>query len=170
MNVNWSWGVQFTAIALASGALTIGSALGYSAKTELTEAGMNECTVVNSPEVIPIGTILPVTLLQNLSVEHAQAGQEIEARVKQDVPLSKHEKIRLNSRVIGKIVSVVKATDGSGVDVSLRFEKIEHRKELIPIAVSLRAMASCRASISSSSLTRVSDAPAISSEVQYSPT
>jgi hypothetical protein len=145
MKGKWSREVKFTAIALTSGVLTIGSTLGYSAQTELNEARLNGRTVVNSPEVIPTGTILPVTLLQNLSVEHAQAGQEIEVRVKQDVPLSKQEKIPVNSRVIGKIVSVVKATDGNGVDVSMRFEKIEHRKELIPIAVSLRAMASYQA-------------------------
>jgi hypothetical protein len=137
--------VQFPAIAVVSGVLTIGSALSYSEKPELTEAAMNGRTAVNSTEVIPVGTILPVTLLQNLSVEHAQAGQEIEARVKQDVPLSKHEKIPVNSRVIGKIVSVAKAADGSNIDVSFRFEKIEHRKELVPIAVSLRAMASYQA-------------------------
>jgi hypothetical protein len=47
--------------------------------------------------------------------------------------------------VVGRIVLVTKVGDGPGVDVSLRFEKIEYRKEMIPIAVSLRAMASYQA-------------------------
>lgn len=142
MKVKGNWQAQVAAAGLALGLLTIGSALAYSAKTEPNNRHISEGRAANSIEVIPAGTILPVTLIQSLSVERAQADQEIEARVKQDVPLSKHEKIPVNSRVIGKIVSVVKTADGNGVEVSLRFEKVELRKELTPIAVSLRAMAS----------------------------
>jgi len=95
--------------------------------------------------LIPVGTILPVRLEHTLSAEEAKAGQEIEAEITQDVPLSSHERIKAQSKVHGAVVSVAKAAGGEGVDVSLRFDKIEYDKKMIPMITSLRAMASYRA-------------------------
>jgi hypothetical protein len=145
MKHNGNWRARVTRAEFVLALAAAGCALAYSAKSATGSGRVNEHMAVSPSEAIPVGTIIPVTLGQTLSVEHAQADQEIEARVKQTVPLSKHEKIDVNSRVIGKIVSVAKATEGTGVDISLRFEKIEHRKEMIPIAAVLRAIASYQA-------------------------
>jgi hypothetical protein len=97
-----------------------------------------------SPAQLPIGTILPVTLDQTISLEQARAGQVIEARLAQQVFLSKHDKLEIKSRLTGSIVSVVKASDGT-VDLSLRFDKIQYHKQMIPLTASLRALASYEA-------------------------
>jgi hypothetical protein len=145
MKCKGNWRAKIVAVGFVLALMAVGCALAYAPKTEVASGRMNEHMAVNTYAVVPVGVIIPVTLGQTLSVEHAQAGQEIEGRVKQDVPLTKHDKIAVKSRVVGRIVSVTKVGDGPGVDVSLRFEKIEYRKEMIPIAVSLRAMASYQA-------------------------
>jgi hypothetical protein len=122
--------------------MELGCASPSSAITEPTPMHMSARLVALSSVALPAGTILPVKLERTVSVEDAQAGQEIEARVMQDVPLADHGKSQMNSRVTGTIVSVVKAADGTSIDVSLRFEKIENHMEMISIASSLRAIAS----------------------------
>jgi hypothetical protein len=96
---------------------------------------------VEHSNTLPAGLILPVALQQATSVEHAQPGQPIEARIMQDVPLDSHDKIPTKSRVTGSIVSVVKGSDDTGVELSLKFDKLEYHKQTIPIVVGLRAMA-----------------------------
>ena len=98
-----------------------------------------------APSQIPVGLILPVTLDQTISLAQAHAGQPFEARIAQEIPLTKHDKILHRSRVTGSIVSVVKAPESTYVDLSLRFEKVEYRKEMIAIVASLRALASYEA-------------------------
>jgi hypothetical protein len=97
---------------------------------------------VEHSTALPVGLILPVTLAQTISVEHAQPGQPIEARVMQDVPLTLHDKIPAKSRISGAIVAVMKAADEHGVELSLRFDKVEIKKDMIPTLTSLRVMAS----------------------------
>ena len=97
---------------------------------------------VEHSTALPVGLILPVTLAQTISVEHAQLGQPIEARIMQDVPLTLHDKIPAKSRISGAIVAVMKAADEHGVELSLRFDKIEINKDMIPTLSSLRVMAS----------------------------
>jgi hypothetical protein len=97
---------------------------------------------VEHSTALPVGLILPVTLAQTISVEHAQVGQPIEARIMQDVPLTLHEKIPAKSRVSGAIASVMKAADEHGVELSLRFDKVEINKDMIPTPSCLRVMAS----------------------------
>jgi hypothetical protein len=97
---------------------------------------------VEHSTALPVGLILPVTLAQTISVEHAQPGQPIEARVMQDVPLTLHDKIPAKSRISGAIVAVMKVADEHGVELSLRFDKVEIKKDMIPTLTSLRVMAS----------------------------
>src|SRR5208283_1948216 len=91
---------------------------------------------------IPVGTILPVSLHKTLSADEAQAGQEMEGEIMQDVPLQDRDKIRANSHVTGTIVSIAPAAGGAGAQVSLRFDKIDNHGEIISMATSLRAIAS----------------------------
>ena len=94
---------------------------------------------------IAVGIILPIRLDHTVSADDAKPGEEIEAHIMQDVPLPNHGKIRLRAEVRGTVVSVRKTLDGNGVEISLRFDKIEYDKKLIPITTSLRAMASFEA-------------------------
>jgi hypothetical protein len=101
-----------------------------------------EGAIQSSAISLPVGTILPVSLTKTISVGEAQAGQILEAEIVQDVPLPEREKIHQKSHVTGTIISV---TQASGVQVSLRFDKIEYRSEIISMATSLRALASNQA-------------------------
>ncbi len=138
MKSKHKWQTQLSAMGLALALTAFAFALAASAGTPKTPA-----RVASNP--IPIGTILPVRLEHTLSVDEAHAGQEIEAHIAQNVPLPNHQKIGLKSQVHGTVVSVTKKPDGSGVEVSLRFDKIEYDKKMIPVVTSLRAMASFEA-------------------------
>jgi hypothetical protein len=94
---------------------------------------------------IPVGTILPIKLDSAFSVNDAVAGQKVEAYIAQQVPLPNGGKIRLRSGVHGTVVSVNESADGNGVEVSLRFESIEYDKQVVPVATSMRALASFEA-------------------------
>jgi hypothetical protein len=140
MQSKCSWRSQFVAAGFLPALMALGCALASSAKSGFAPEWTSGRMPVISSALIPVGTIVAVRLEKTLSVEHAQAGQEIAARIAQDVPLPNNETIPVRSRVLGAIVSVVKVEGAA--DVSFRFDKIEIRKETIPVATSLRAMAS----------------------------
>jgi hypothetical protein len=113
-------------------ALTLASALAFATGT----------AAQSSSGSLPVGTILPVRLDKTLSVDEAQAGQEIAGEIMQDVPLQDREKIHIKSRVSGTIVSVGPVAGGAGTQVSVRFDKIDNHGEIISMLTSLRAVAS----------------------------
>jgi len=94
---------------------------------------------------IPVGTILPIKLDSALSADSTAVGEKVEAYIAQQVPLPNGGKIRWKAEVHGTIVSVNKTTDGNGVEVSLRFDRMEYDKEVIHVTTSLRALASFEA-------------------------
>jgi hypothetical protein len=94
---------------------------------------------------LPVGTILPVRLDKTLSLAEAEAGQVVEAKIMQDVPLPNKVKIHMKSTVVGTVLSKVKDGDGSGVQLTLQFNKVEYDKQMISILTSLRAIASFEA-------------------------
>jgi hypothetical protein len=104
-------------------------------------AGPASGTPADAPSQIPVGTIIPVTWDRTVSAGDAQPGQPIEARVMQDVPLPRHQKIPAGSKVIGTIVSVVPPGNGSGGKLTFRFNQIQIHHHNIPVSVSLRTMA-----------------------------
>ncbi len=63
----------------------------------------------------------------------------------QQVPLPDGQKLHARSHIRGTIVSVVPGGKGSPAQVSLRFDKIESGGGTIPVATSLRAIASYQA-------------------------
>lgn len=90
---------------------------------------------------IPPGTLLPVTLDTGLNSAKARPGQQIRARVMQDVPGTP---VRRHNLVIGRVIRVeVPRTGQSRLEIS--FDRIQTRKKSIPIHTSLRAMASMMA-------------------------
>ncbi len=94
---------------------------------------------------IPAGTVLPMRLEKEISVKEAQRGQAMEGKIMQDVPLPGDNKIAMKSTVRGSVTSVEKDENGSGVKVTLQFDQLETRKEVLKISTYLRAIASFRA-------------------------
>lgn len=97
---------------------------------------------VDSPPHIPAGYILPAQLDRTLSVNDVRAGDVIEVRIMQEVPLPHREKIALRSVVKGSVVSVARDEDETGVVLTVRFDVVSHRGQNVAVATSLRAIAS----------------------------
>jgi len=91
---------------------------------------------------IPDGFILPTQLDRTLSIEDARAGDAIEGRIVQEVPLPNKEKIALRSVVKGLVVHVARDEDETGVELTVRFDVVSHRGQNLPVTTSLRAIAS----------------------------
>ena len=90
---------------------------------------------------VPVGTILPVQLNSSLRSERARAGEQISARVMQDVPLPGGRKIHAGAKVIGHIVSARPAVNGMMADLSLRFDTLAMGKRRVAMMTNLRALA-----------------------------
>lgn len=91
---------------------------------------------------VPPGTLLPVMLDNNLDSGKSQPGEEITAKLMQEVPLPNRGKIKRESKVLGHIVAVSPASPGQEASLSVQFEKIEIDKQMVPISTGLRALAS----------------------------
>ena len=74
--------------------------------------------------VIPSGTILPVRLETTLSSSKCQAGQQVTARIMQDVPLPHGSKIREGSKVLGHIVEKTDPAQGGPASISVQFDTL----------------------------------------------
>lgn len=93
---------------------------------------------------IPVGTILPAELNSSLRSNKVRAGEQISARLMQDVPLPGAGKIHSGARVIGRIVSATPAVNGMMSDLSLRFDTLAMGRQRVAITTDLRALASTR--------------------------
>jgi hypothetical protein len=91
---------------------------------------------------IPAGYILPLHLERTLSVRHARAGDSIEARIMQEVPLPNRGKVPVRSLVKGTILHVAPDEDEIGVQVTLRFDTLIERRQTFSMVTGLRAIAS----------------------------
>jgi hypothetical protein len=100
---------------------------------------------VTSASAIPAGTILPIQMAKTITVKEARSGEKVEARIMQDVPLPDRVKLRARSVVKGSIVSVENESEDPGVKLTLKFDRIEDRKEALQVTTYLRAIASARA-------------------------
>jgi hypothetical protein len=84
---------------------------------------------------LPPGTALPVMLSTKLD-SHLKPGQQIHATIMQSVSLPDGGKIPERSKLVGHVVSV--ASD----QIVIQFDSLEVKHQVIPVAVSLRAIAS----------------------------
>jgi hypothetical protein len=91
---------------------------------------------------IPPGTILPVGLNSTLSSTKCKPGQIITARIMQDLPPRKGMVIRSGAKVIGHIVHVTAASNGTPASLSFRFDTLETRDGQHSVTTGLRAIAS----------------------------
>ena len=87
---------------------------------------------------VPAGTILPVSLDKGLNVRRARPGQEVRAKVMQDVPGTP---IRRGAQVVGHIVDASSGANGQS-KLAIRFDSVRVHRQSIPIITSLRALAS----------------------------
>jgi hypothetical protein len=99
-------------------------------------------TAMFGQTAIPAGTILPLQLNSSLNSRKARPGQRVTARLMQDVLLPSGAKIPAGAKAIGRVLDVVAAGNGSGAKLSLQFDTLEVSKRRIPMATSLRALAS----------------------------
>jgi hypothetical protein len=106
-----------------------------------TPASLGTTARANESLEIPVGTVLPVRLNHGFSSKSVRNGQEIRARIMQDVPLPSHGKIPEGARVLGTIVSVVKAGTASPGRISFRFDGLEIHHRRIAVVTNLRAIA-----------------------------
>jgi hypothetical protein len=94
---------------------------------------------------IPTGTILPLRLETSFNSEKSKAGDEIRARIMQDVPQPGGGKIRRGSQVIGHVKEASPASSdqgGHGGRISVVFDNVKRGRETIPVTTNLRVMAS----------------------------
>lgn len=89
---------------------------------------------------IPAGTLLPVMLGKTLDSRHAKAGQPIEARLMQDVPLPAGGKIRAGAQLLGHVVEVTAKPGGSRMVIA--FERLKRGGTTFDVVTNLRSVAS----------------------------
>ena len=87
---------------------------------------------------VPAGTILPVSLNKGLNASKVHTGQEIRARVMQDVPGTQ---MRRGAEVVGHVVEVNSSRNGPA-KLAIRFDSVRVHGQSIPVSTNLRAMAS----------------------------
>ncbi len=91
---------------------------------------------------IPAGTVIPVMLRTTLDSRKATVGQQITARVMQDVPLVSQARIRAGSKLVGHVVAATRTGATSGSRIVVSFDRVMTGGAEIPITTSLRSLAS----------------------------
>jgi len=100
---------------------------------------------VRLPAQLPAGTLLPVMLSDSLDSDKSKAGENVSAKLKQDVPLPDAGRIRAGADVLGHVVSSRRAGGNLPADVVVVFDRIRSDDREIGIATSLRALGSMQA-------------------------
>jgi hypothetical protein len=95
-------------------------------------------TGIAAQDLIPIGTIFPVTLDKDLNAGRLHSGQEIRAKIRQNIPGTQ---VHRGDKVIGHVSNANSSKDGT-VRIEVRFDTIKNRGKLIPIQTNIRALAS----------------------------
>jgi hypothetical protein len=94
-------------------------------------------------DLIPAGTILPVTLNSTLRSDRSARGAMITATVMQDIQLGAGKTLRRGSRLTGHVVETI--TPGRGSDeskISFQFDGLRFENRTVPITTTFRALAS----------------------------
>jgi hypothetical protein len=99
-------------------------------------------TLASAQSTIPVGTILPVRLESSVTSEKAKPGEEIHARIMQDVPLPDGGKIRRGSQVTGHVKEAGAAASGQGGQMTIVFDEVKSGRDKIPVTTNLRVISS----------------------------
>lgn len=98
-----------------------------------------------SQYAIPVGTVLPVQLNSTVKSNRAQPGEKISGEIMQSVPLPGGSHIPRGTKIIGHVLSAKPASAGNKGEVSLRFDGVVMKNQIVPVNTHLRAMASMMA-------------------------
>jgi len=93
---------------------------------------------VRAQNVLPEGTILPVSLDKDLNAHRLHLGQEIRATIMQSIPGTP---VRRGAGVVGHVTSVMFAKNAPA-RIGISFDSILVRNRRLPIRTNLRALAS----------------------------
>ena len=107
------------------------------------EDGKQAYQAYPSAELIPAGTILPVSLNSSLRSGKSGSAATITATVMQDVPLGAGKTLRAGSKVTGHVVEA--SASGKGSDeprISFQFDQVRFENRRVSITTNLRAVAS----------------------------
>ena len=102
------------------------------------------CLLVSSSwgQQIPSGTLLPVMLDDTLDSNKSKAGDEISAKLRQEISLPEGLKIKRMSKVTGHVIAVKPPSGGKQASITVQFDQIEVDKQTVTISTGLRALAS----------------------------
>ncbi len=89
---------------------------------------------------LPAGTALPIALSSALDAKKDKPGKKFEGKTMQEIRLPSGATIKSGSRVTGSILEVTKPAAG-GWRIALRFEQLVNDGRVVPLTVSLRAVA-----------------------------
>jgi hypothetical protein len=90
----------------------------------------------------PSGTLLPVMLDKSIDSDGAKPGDQIEAKLMQQVSLPDKGKIKRQTKVFGHVVAVTPSSASKAANITVQFDQIEDGKKKVPLSVGLRAFAS----------------------------
>lgn len=94
-------------------------------------------------ELIPAGTLLPVSLNSTLRSDKSGSGARITATLMQDVPLGTGETLRAGSKVTGHVVeATIPGEETAESSVSFQFDQVRFDNRTVPLTTNLRALAS----------------------------
>jgi hypothetical protein len=94
--------------------------------------------VLSAQSGVPAGTILPVSLDKSVNVRKVHPGEEVRAKVMQDIPGTS---IRRGAEVIGRVVEA-NLSPGGLARLGIRFDSVRQHGQSIPVTTNLRALAS----------------------------
>jgi hypothetical protein len=90
---------------------------------------------------IPTGSLLPAMLDNTIDSEKSKPGDEISAKLRQNVPLPHGGKIKRESKILGHIIAVSPDSAGNPFQITVKFDQIEVDKRPVSISAGLRAYA-----------------------------
>jgi hypothetical protein len=91
---------------------------------------------------IPVGTILPVRVDQEISLRKAKVGERLTGQIMQNVPLPGGGRIPQGTKIRGHIESVTPPTNSSAAQIALRWDQLKIGAQRVQINTDLRAVAS----------------------------
>lgn len=90
---------------------------------------------------LPSGTLLPAMLDGTFDSDRSKPGDEITAKLRQDVLLPDRGKIKHESKLVGRVVAVTPASEGNPYSITVQFSQIMVNKRPVTISTGLRAYA-----------------------------
>ena len=78
----------------------------------------------NAMVQLPVGTMVPVTLQDEISTEHVTMGETISAMVAQDIYMNTRKMLSRSDRLLGKVVLVQPPIEGRNAILKIEFDTL----------------------------------------------